>query len=58
MPIREYNCVICSKVVERIEIGDSEPPKCPCNDLPMERLVSAGAFHLKGTGFHANDYKK
>ena len=57
MPIYEYQCKRCSKVTEKIEgISDRRLAKCPSCGGKVERLVSPGAFILKGTGWYATDY--
>ncbi len=57
MPIYEYQCRKCSKVTERLEGAHDRPlGKCPSCGGRMERLVSPGAFILKGTGWYATDY--
>ncbi len=37
----------------------SDPlPECSvCNDVQMQRLISAGGFELKGTGWYVTDFK-
>ena len=57
MPIYEYRCRKCDEVTERIEGFHDDPlKKCPSCAGKVERLVSAGAFILKGTGWYATDY--
>ena len=57
MPIYEYQCRRCSKVTEKIEgISDRPLSKCPSCGGKVERLMSSGAFILKGTGWYATDY--
>ena len=56
MPIYEYGCGECEKVVERYEPHQIEQPVPDCCDEPMERLMSVVAFDLRGSGFHQNDY--
>ncbi len=57
MPIYEYQCKRCSKVTEKIEgTGDRRLAKCPSCGGKVERLMSPGAFILKGTGWYATDY--
>ena len=60
MPIYEYRCAACEKVVEAIQ-RFSDPPldKCPsCGGGPVSKLVSRASFQLKGSGWYATDYKK
>jgi putative FmdB family regulatory protein len=57
MPIHEYKCRKCEEVVERIEgIHDEPMKKCPSCSGKVDRLMSVGAFHLKGSGWYATDY--
>lgn len=59
MPIYEYQCDTCGKRSELLQ-KISEPPasECPeCGGVGLRRLVSASAFHLKGSGWYATDFK-
>ncbi len=57
MPIYEYRCRKCESVVERIQgVSDRPLSKCPSCGGKVERLMSSGAFHLKGSGWYATDY--
>lgn len=57
MPIYEYRCRKCESVVERIQgVGEKPLSKCPSCGGKLERLMSPGAFVLKGSGFYATDY--
>jgi putative FmdB family regulatory protein len=59
MPLYEYKCDSCGKIFEVIQKFADEPltahPECGGK---VERLISAPAFHLKGTGWYATDYAK
>ncbi len=59
MPLYEYKCQSCGKTFEVIQKFSDEPLKihAECGG-PVERLISAPAFHLKGTGWYATDYGK
>jgi putative FmdB family regulatory protein len=59
MPLYEYKCHSCGKTFEAIEKFSDEPLKAHagCGGA-VERLISAPAFHLKGTGWYATDYAK
>lgn len=59
MPIYEYECGACENRVEYIQkFDEGAKRKCPeCGELKLKRLVSAAAFHLKGTGWYATDFK-
>ena len=61
MPIYEYECPKCGRF-EVIQKVSDEPcdakPGCSEPDCPRSarRLVSAAAFHLKGSGWYKTDY--
>jgi putative FmdB family regulatory protein len=59
MPLYEYKCQACGKTFEVIQKFADEPLKThpECGGV-VERLFSAPAFHLKGTGWYATDYGK
>jgi len=56
MPIYEYRCGKCQTVIERIH-GMKETPavKCPSCGGRAGRMMSSGAFVLKGSGWSATD---
>jgi putative FmdB family regulatory protein len=57
VPIYEYQCRKCRERLERIQ-GISDPPlrKCPSCGGGLDRLMSPGAFVLKGSGWYKTDY--
>jgi putative FmdB family regulatory protein len=59
MPLYEYKCRSCGKTFELIQRFSDEPltthPEC---GGIVDKLLSAPAFHLKGTGWYATDYPK
>jgi putative FmdB family regulatory protein len=59
MPLYEYKCDSCGKTFEVIQKFSDEPltVHAECGG-PVQRLLSAPAFHLKGTGWYATDYAK
>lgn len=59
MPIYEYKCGSCSHQFETIQKFSDEPlTECPaCGAHTLKKLVSAAAFHLKGSGWYATDFK-
>jgi putative FmdB family regulatory protein len=59
MPLYEYKCQSCNKTFEVIQKFADEPLKVhsECGGV-VEKLFSAPAFHLKGTGWYATDYGK
>jgi putative FmdB family regulatory protein len=59
MPIYEYHCKACDQHSEILQkISDAAAKTCPhCGKDQLEKLIAAPAFHLKGTGWYATDYK-
>jgi putative FmdB family regulatory protein len=59
MPIYEYECGACGERREFIQkFSDSPKRKCPeCGALKLKRLMSAAAFHLKGSGWYVTDFR-
>jgi len=58
VPIYEYRCVKNNKVFEAFQkVSDEALELCPTCRGPVEKRVSLGAFHLKGSGWYATDYK-
>ena len=60
MPIYEYECQDCGTVFEVIQkFSDPELTDCrSCdNERPVKKLISAAAFHLKGTGWYVTDFR-
>lgn len=59
MPIYEYECGACGDRREFIQkFSDAPKRKCPsCGERKLKRLVSAAAFHLKGSGWYVTDFR-
>jgi putative FmdB family regulatory protein len=59
MPIYEYRCSACGADFERLQRVSDATPACPtCGSRDeVARRVSLSAFHLKGTGWYASDYR-
>jgi putative FmdB family regulatory protein len=59
MPIYEYRCDDCGHEMEVIQKMSDDPlSDCPsCNGRGLRKLVSAGAFQIKGSGWYATDFK-
>lgn len=55
-PLYEYECP-CGIVTEKLEKMSTEKIVCQCGKIARRR-VSSGSFHLKGSGFYENDYKR
>ena len=59
MPLYEYKCHTCGKKFEVLQKFSDEPLKThPECGGEVEKVISAPAFHLKGTGWYATDYAK
>lgn len=59
MPLYEYQCEACGQHSEVIQkMSDPALTTCPnCNKDALKKLISAAAFHLKGTGWYVTDFK-
>jgi putative FmdB family regulatory protein len=59
MPLYEYLCHSCGRKFEVIEKFSDQPLKMHegCGG-EVERLISAPAFHFKGSGWYVTDYAK
>ena len=59
MPIYEYQCEACDHKMEKLQKLSDEPLKvCPiCNEVRLNKLVSAAGFRLKGEGWYETDFK-
>ncbi|MSV35926.1 MAG: zinc ribbon domain-containing protein [Bryobacterales bacterium] len=59
MPLYEYRCSKCDKTFEVIrKFSDSPLTEHENCGGPVERLLSAPTFQLKGTGWYVTDYAK
>jgi putative FmdB family regulatory protein len=57
MPLYEYKCIACQKLVEKIQkFSDPEITICPHCGGTLERVVSAPAIAFKGGGWYADGY--
>lgn len=57
MPIYEYQCAACGRVVEKWQKISEEPlTTCPACSGSLSKLISSCAFHLKGSGWYVTDY--
>ena len=59
MPIYEYECNACGERHEFIQKFSEGPKrKCPaCGEQRLRKLISAAAFHLKGSGWYVTDFR-
>lgn len=59
MPLYEYQCADCGKVLEAIQKFSDEPlSECPDCGGSLERLLSAPAIQFKGSGWYITDYAR
>ena len=59
MPIYEYKCNSCGRIIEVMQKFSDKPlSKCPACSGRISRIISNCSFHLKGTGWYVTDYKK
>ena len=57
MPIYEYECPACEKVLEvQQRISDDPLKTCSVCGGKVKKLVSRSAFHLKGGGWYSDGY--
>lgn len=59
MPIYEYQCRACSQQLEVIQkFSDAPLTECPaCGKSALQKMISAPAFQLKGSGWYQTDFK-
>lgn len=59
MPIYEYQCRSCGNQFEILQKMNDEPlVDCgECGAADLQKLISAVAFRLKGTGWYETDFK-
>lgn len=59
MPIYEYRCGSCGFEKEYLQkVNDAPVSSCPaCGSNAYAKLISAGGFQLKGSGWYATDFK-
>ena len=57
MPIYEYECEKCGKILEIMQkFSDAPLSECECHGK-LKKLISSSSFHLKGSGWYVTDYK-
>ena len=57
MPIYEYECTKCGRIVEAWQGVSAAPLKtCKYCSGRLHKIISQSAFHLKGTGWYVTDY--
>jgi putative FmdB family regulatory protein len=58
MPIYEYDCPRCGRFETLQKVSAPPLRKHEACGSPAKKVMSASAFALKGSGFHATDYRK
>ncbi len=60
MPVYEYCCKKCGHCFDALQGLSDEPlSQCPqCQELSLEKMMSAPMFQLKGTGWYETDFKQ
>ncbi len=57
MPVYEYECPACEKVIEvQQRMSDDPLSQCPDCDGPVKKIMSMSSFKLKGGGWYADGY--
>jgi len=57
MPLYEYECPRCGRFEALQKLDDSPLRTHECGSK-LRRLMSAGSFSFKGSGFHVTDYAR
>jgi putative FmdB family regulatory protein len=57
MPLYEYDCPDCGRFEALQKLSDAPLAKHDCGKK-VKKVMSAGAFSFKGSGFYSTDYKK
>jgi putative FmdB family regulatory protein len=57
MPVYEYQCQSCERMIEKIQ-KFSDPPLTRCEECggPLKKVLSPPALVFKGSGFYITDY--
>jgi len=58
MPLYEYDCPKCGRFETLQKIGDSPLKTHERCGSRIHKVMSAGAFSFKGSGFYAPDYQQ
>ncbi len=57
MPVYEYECKACEKVIEvQQKMADDPLTQCPECNGPVNKIMSMNSFQLKGGGWYADGY--
>jgi putative FmdB family regulatory protein len=58
VPLYEYQCAKCGRFELIQKFSDSALEECPTCGQSVTKLLSAPAFHLKGSGWYITDYAR
>src|SRR5437762_14064938 len=59
MPIYEFVCESCGRLVEKLQkVSDPPPDACPECGGKMAKIMSRNSFQLKGGGWYRDLYSK
>ena len=59
MPIYEYKCPICGKIIERYRrIDEKKNAVCTKCGVEAKKIISNSTFALKGGGWYNEGYNK
>ena len=58
MPLYEYQCPACGNFEVIQKFADAPLSTCPTCGQNVSKLLSAPAFHLKGSGWYLTDYAR
>jgi putative FmdB family regulatory protein len=58
VPLYEYLCPKCGRFELIRKFADEPLTACPTCGCEVQKLASAPAFHLKGTGWYVTDYAR
>jgi putative FmdB family regulatory protein len=58
VPLYEYECPKCGLFELIRKFSDEPVTVCPTCGSEIQKLASAPAFHLKGSGWYVTDYAK
>jgi len=59
LPLYEYQCLRCGKLIEKIQKFSDRPlAKCEHCGGRLERLLSSPAIQFKGSGWYVTDYAR
>ena len=62
MPIYEYRCIKCNKILEFIQSINDDPltedPSCLEKPCQLKKQISNTSFKLKGDGWYKDGYSK